>query len=73
MSVSQKSINEVKVVSVPQLAESISEGDLRWEKAVGDTVSEDEVIAEVETDKYKESLPLFFFVKILKKLKLIKL
>ncbi|RWS28333.1 dihydrolipoyllysine-residue succinyltransferase component of 2-oxoglutarate dehydrogenase complex-like protein [Leptotrombidium deliense] len=45
--------NEIKVVSVPQLAESISEGDIRWEKAVGDAVKEDEVIGEIETDKSK--------------------
>ncbi|XP_054154413.1 dihydrolipoyllysine-residue succinyltransferase component of 2-oxoglutarate dehydrogenase complex, mitochondrial-like [Oppia nitens] len=43
--------NEVKVVVVPPLAESLSEGDIRWDKAVGDTVAEDEVIGEVETDK----------------------
>ena len=33
---------QVKVVVCPAFADSISEGDLRWEKAVGDTVSEDE-------------------------------
>lgn len=43
--------DEVKLVSVPQLAESISEGDIRWEKAVGDSVNVDEVIGEIETDK----------------------
>ena len=35
---------QVKVVVCPAFADSISEGDLRWEKAVGDTVSEDEVL-----------------------------
>lgn len=43
--------DEVKVLVVPQLAESISEGDIRWEKAVGDSVEADEVIGEIETDK----------------------
>ncbi|XP_054928246.1 dihydrolipoyllysine-residue succinyltransferase component of 2-oxoglutarate dehydrogenase complex, mitochondrial [Dermacentor andersoni] len=42
---------EVRTVKCPQLAESLSEGDIRWSKAVGDTVAEDEVICEVETDK----------------------
>ena len=32
------------MVVCPAFADSISEGDLRWEKAVGDTVSEDEVL-----------------------------
>jgi 2-oxoglutarate dehydrogenase E2 component (dihydrolipoamide succinyltransferase) len=40
-----------RTVVVPQLAESISEGDIRWEKAVGDSVAADEVIGEIETDK----------------------
>lgn len=43
--------DEVKIIVVPQLAESISEGDIRWEKAVGDSVEADEVIGEIETDK----------------------
>lgn len=42
---------EVKVVEVPPFAESITEGDIRWMKAVGDSVREDEPVAEVETDK----------------------
>ena len=37
-------VTQVKVVVCPAFADSISEGDLRWEKAVGDTVSEDEVL-----------------------------
>uniref|UniRef100_A0A1I8GRV8 Dihydrolipoamide acetyltransferase component of pyruvate dehydrogenase complex n=1 Tax=Macrostomum lignano TaxID=282301 RepID=A0A1I8GRV8_9PLAT len=36
---------------VPAFAESVTEGDIRWEKQVGDTVAEDELVAEVETDK----------------------
>lgn len=43
--------NELRDVVVPALAESLSEGDIRWEKAVGDSVAEDEVVGEVETDK----------------------
>ncbi|KAK7081737.1 hypothetical protein SK128_020496 [Halocaridina rubra] len=42
---------EVKPIEVPPFAESITEGDLRWVKEIGDSVEEDEVIAEVETDK----------------------
>lgn len=43
--------DELKVITVPQLAESLSEGDIRWAKNVGDHVAVDEVICEVETDK----------------------
>jgi len=39
------------VIKVPPFAESITEGDIRWEKAVGDSVTEDEVVGEIETDK----------------------
>ncbi|MGH0158177.1 UNVERIFIED_CONTAM: hypothetical protein FKN15_055688 [Acipenser sinensis] len=45
--------NEVVTVNTPAFAESVSEGDVRWEKAVGDTVAEDEVVCEIETDKVK--------------------
>ncbi|RPB08572.1 dihydrolipoamide succinyltransferase, partial [Morchella conica CCBAS932] len=41
-----------KVVKVPQMAESISEGTLKqWTKKVGDFVEQDEEIATIETDK----------------------
>jgi len=43
-------------VHTPPFAESITEGDVRWEKGVGDTVSEDEVVGEIETDK--TSIPI---------------
>ncbi|TNN76311.1 Dihydrolipoyllysine-residue succinyltransferase component of 2-oxoglutarate dehydrogenase complex, mitochondrial [Liparis tanakae] len=43
--------DEVITVKTPAFAESVTEGDVRWEKAVGDTVSEDEVVCEIETDK----------------------
>lgn len=48
---------ESKIVVVPPFAESISEGDVRWEKAVGDSVSADETVAEVETDKTSIPIP----------------
>ena len=41
----------------PAFAESITEGDLRWEKAVGDSVTEDEVLCEIETDKTSVPVP----------------
>ncbi|TGZ70425.1 hypothetical protein CRM22_003204 [Opisthorchis felineus] len=41
----------LRVVSVPPFAESITEGDIVWKKAVGDHVNPDEVVAEIETDK----------------------
>jgi len=50
-------LDEIKVVTCPAFAESITEGDLRWEKAVGDSVAEDEVICEVETDKTSVPVP----------------
>ncbi|UZO25180.1 uncharacterized protein OCT59_017460 [Rhizophagus irregularis] len=41
-----------KVVKVPALAESITEGTLsRWNKKVGDFVQQDEEVATIETDK----------------------
>lgn len=43
--------DEFQIVHTPPFAESISEGDVRWEKEVGDTVAMDEVIGEIETDK----------------------
>ncbi|KAI1286322.1 Succinyltransferase component of 2-oxoglutarate dehydrogenase complex [Halotydeus destructor] len=49
--------DEVRVVNVPQLAESLSEGDIRWEKAVGDSVREDDVVGEIETDKTSIPIP----------------
>ncbi|RZF47428.1 hypothetical protein LSTR_LSTR007355 [Laodelphax striatellus] len=48
---------EVKTVTVPPFAESVSEGDIRWTKAVGDSVVEDEVVCEIETDKTSVPVP----------------
>lgn len=42
---------EKKNIVVPQLAESLSEGDIKFEKSIGDSVSEDDLIASIETDK----------------------
>merc|ERR1712076_34507 len=50
-------LNEEKIVECPAFAESISEGDLRWEKAVGDVVNADDVICEIETDKTSVPVP----------------
>lgn len=41
-----------KVVKVPQMAESISEGTLKqFSKGIGEYVEQDEEIATIETDK----------------------
>jgi len=48
---------ESVTVKCPAFAESISEGDVRWEKAVGDTVNEDDTVAEIETDKTSIPIP----------------
>ena len=63
----------MKVIVCPAFADSISEGDIRfacsllpystrefyyrWEKAVGDSVTEDEVLCEIETDKTSVPVP----------------
>ncbi|XP_020604244.1 dihydrolipoyllysine-residue succinyltransferase component of 2-oxoglutarate dehydrogenase complex, mitochondrial-like [Orbicella faveolata] len=39
------------IVNTPPFAESVTEGDVRWDKAQGDAVAEDEVVGEIETDK----------------------
>ncbi|KAM9840266.1 uncharacterized protein ylpm1 [Aulostomus maculatus] len=49
--------DEVITVNTPAFAESVSEGDVRWEKAVGDSVTEDEVVCEIETDKTSVQVP----------------
>uniref|UniRef100_A0A0N4ZRK5 Dihydrolipoyllysine-residue succinyltransferase component of 2-oxoglutarate dehydrogenase complex, mitochondrial n=1 Tax=Parastrongyloides trichosuri TaxID=131310 RepID=A0A0N4ZRK5_PARTI len=45
------------IVEGPAFAESISEGDIRWIKAVGDFVNEDDLVAEIETDKTSVEVP----------------
>ena len=43
-----------KVVQVPQMAESISEGTLKqFSKAIGEYAEQDEEIATIETDKVR--------------------
>merc|ERR1712117_241940 len=49
--------DEIKDVVCPAFADSISEGDVRWEKQVGDTVAEDDVLCEIETDKTRVTVP----------------
>uniref|UniRef100_A0A8C5KWU7 Dihydrolipoyllysine-residue succinyltransferase component of 2-oxoglutarate dehydrogenase complex, mitochondrial n=1 Tax=Jaculus jaculus TaxID=51337 RepID=A0A8C5KWU7_JACJA len=49
--------DDVITVQTPAFAESVTEGDVRWEKAVGDTVAEDEVVCEIETDKTSVQVP----------------
>jgi 2-oxoglutarate dehydrogenase E2 component (dihydrolipoamide succinyltransferase) len=49
------SIVEVKV---PQLSESVAEATmLQWKKKAGDTVSVDEILIEIETDKVVLEVP----------------
>jgi len=49
--------DEVRTVNTPAFADSVSEGDVRWEKAVGDFVNEDELVGEIETDKTALPVP----------------
>lgn len=49
--------DEVREVVCPAFADSISEGDVRWEKQVGDSVAEDDVLCEIETDKTSVPVP----------------
>jgi hypothetical protein len=45
-----------RIVKVPDMAESITEGTLKqWPKKVGDYVEQDEEIATIETDKVRKS------------------
>ncbi|XP_066599765.1 dihydrolipoyllysine-residue succinyltransferase component of 2-oxoglutarate dehydrogenase complex, mitochondrial [Prorops nasuta] len=48
---------EIREVVVPAFAESVSEGDVRWDKKVGDQVKEDDVLCEIETDKTSVPVP----------------
>ncbi|KAL5463379.1 hypothetical protein EMCRGX_G032272 [Ephydatia muelleri] len=49
--------DEERTVKSPPFAESVSEGDIKWQKKTGDYVKEDEVIAEIETDKTSIPIP----------------
>ena len=45
-------------IKMPQLGETVTEGTItKWFKAVGDQVSEDEVLFEVSTDKVDSEVP----------------
>ena len=55
--VSSTYYDTVQIISTPAFADSISEGDVKWEKAVGDFVKEDEVVCEIETDKTSLAVP----------------
>ncbi|XP_033216640.1 dihydrolipoyllysine-residue succinyltransferase component of 2-oxoglutarate dehydrogenase complex, mitochondrial [Belonocnema kinseyi] len=49
---SSNALWEIKEIVVPPFgAESVTEGDVRWDKKPGDQVKEDEVLCEIETDK----------------------
>ncbi|VDM60873.1 unnamed protein product, partial [Angiostrongylus costaricensis] len=50
-------VSDIIVVEGPAFAESISEGDIRWIKQKGDFVNEDELVAEIETDKTSVEVP----------------
>jgi len=54
---SSRVLRDTKEIACPPFADSISEGDVRWEKAVGDSVTVDEVLCEIETDKTSVPVP----------------
>uniref|UniRef100_A0A1L8E0W9 Dihydrolipoyllysine-residue succinyltransferase component of 2-oxoglutarate dehydrogenase complex, mitochondrial n=1 Tax=Nyssomyia neivai TaxID=330878 RepID=A0A1L8E0W9_9DIPT len=49
-----------EIVTVPPFADSVSEGDIRFTKKVGDFVAVDEVVMEIETDKTTVGVPAPF-------------
>ncbi|XP_019874295.1 dihydrolipoyllysine-residue succinyltransferase component of 2-oxoglutarate dehydrogenase complex, mitochondrial-like [Aethina tumida] len=49
--------SEIKTVKVPEMAESVAEGDVKLIKKVGDHVAQDEVVMEIETDKTSVQVP----------------
>merc|ERR1712226_749204 len=51
------SLEETHEIVCPAFAESITEGDLRWEKGKGDSIAVDDVICEIETDKTSVPVP----------------
>ena len=45
-------------VIMPKMGESITEGTiLEWKKGVGDTISKDETLLEISTDKVDSEVP----------------
>ncbi|CAG0883004.1 unnamed protein product [Cyprideis torosa] len=55
--VSHPGRQEERIVTCPPFPESVVEGDLKWEKKVGDNVAADDVVAEIETDKTSIPVP----------------
>lgn len=50
-----------KVIKTPYMADSITQGTLAaWEKQVGDFVSQDETVANIETDKVANPVSLYY-------------
>ncbi|GJQ76717.1 hypothetical protein Trydic_g15565 [Trypoxylus dichotomus] len=49
--------DDIKVITCPTFPESVAEGDVKWQKQKGDTVKEDEVVCEIETDKTAIPVP----------------
>ncbi|XP_055542895.1 dihydrolipoyllysine-residue succinyltransferase component of 2-oxoglutarate dehydrogenase complex, mitochondrial isoform X2 [Wyeomyia smithii] len=46
-----------EIVKVPPFADSVSEGDVKFDKKVGDAVAADEIVMEIETDKTTVGVP----------------
>lgn len=46
-----------EIVKVPPFADSVSEGDVKFDKKVGDKVVADEIVMEIETDKTTVGVP----------------
>uniref|UniRef100_U5EXR7 Dihydrolipoyllysine-residue succinyltransferase component of 2-oxoglutarate dehydrogenase complex, mitochondrial n=1 Tax=Corethrella appendiculata TaxID=1370023 RepID=U5EXR7_9DIPT len=46
-----------EIVKVPPFADSVSEGDVKFDKKVGDHVAVDEIVMEIETDKTTVGVP----------------
>ncbi|XP_029642874.1 dihydrolipoyllysine-residue succinyltransferase component of 2-oxoglutarate dehydrogenase complex, mitochondrial [Octopus sinensis] len=49
--------DDFHIVLTPHFAESVTEGDIVWVKAIGDSVAVDDVVAEIETDKTTIPVP----------------
>lgn len=54
------SLWQEETVKVPQFAESVSEGDVKFTVKVGDYVNADQVVMEIETDKTAVGVPAPF-------------
>src|SRR6188508_955508 len=51
-------VNTTVEVVMPPMGDSVSEGSiLEWHKQEGDTVSEDEILVEISTDKVDAEVP----------------